>query len=67
MAALAAFVAMPAQAANEKLDPGEHDLSRSQARWARRDQAAFDLAPKHVAQIKKLTREGFATASCSTA
>ena len=60
MAALAAFlfVAMPAQAANEKLDPENTiylDLKDGRVVIKLRP----DLAPKHVAQIKKLTREGF--------
>jgi peptidylprolyl isomerase len=60
MAALAAFlfVAAPVQAANEKLDPENTiylDLKDGRVVIKLRP----DLAPKHVAQIKKLTREGF--------
>ena len=61
MAALAAaflFIAAPAQAASEKLDPENTiylDLKDGRVVIKLRP----DLAPKHVAQIKKLTREGF--------
>ena len=61
MAALAAaflFIAAPAQAAGEKLDPENTiylDLKDGRVVIKLRP----DLAPKHVAQIKKLTREGF--------
>jgi cyclophilin family peptidyl-prolyl cis-trans isomerase len=61
MAAFAAaflFVAAPAYAASEKLDPENTiylDLSYGRVVIKLRP----DLAPKHVAQIKKLTRQGF--------
>ena len=61
MAAFAAaflFIAAPAQAAGEKLDPENTiylDLKDGRVVIKLRP----DLAPKHVAQIKKLTREGF--------
>jgi len=60
MAAFAVFlfVAAPVQAANEKLDPENTiylDLKDGRVVIKLRP----DLAPKHVAQIKKLTREGF--------
>jgi peptidylprolyl isomerase len=61
MAAIAAaflFVAAPAQAASEKLDPENTiylDLKDGRVVIKLRP----DLAPNHVAQIKKLTREGF--------
>ena len=60
MAALAAFlfVAMPAQAAGGKLDP-ENTIYLDLKDGRVVIQLRPDLAPKHVAQIKKLTREGF--------
>ena len=58
IAAVFLFVAAPAQAAGEKLDPENTiylDLKDGRVVIKLRP----DLAPKHVAQIKKLTREGF--------
>jgi len=58
IAAVFLFVAAPAQAASEKLDPENTiylDLKDGRVVIKLRP----DLAPKHVAQIKKLTREGF--------
>jgi cyclophilin family peptidyl-prolyl cis-trans isomerase len=61
MSAIAAaflFFAVPAQAATEKLDPENTiylDLKDGRVVIKLRP----DLAPNHVAQIKKLTREGF--------
>lgn len=52
------FVAAPAIAASEKLDPENTlylDLKDGRVVIKLRP----DLAPKHVAQIKKLTRQGF--------
>jgi len=58
-AMLAVFLAVaPAMAASEKLDPENTiylDLKDGRVVIKLRP----DLAPKHVAQIKKLTREGF--------
>ena len=58
IAAAFLFIAAPAQAASEKLDPQNTiylDLKDGRVVIKLRP----DLAPKHVAQIKKLTREGF--------
>ncbi|MBN8900238.1 MAG: peptidylprolyl isomerase, partial [Rhodospirillales bacterium] len=58
IAAAFLFIAAPAQAASEKLDPENTiylDLKDGRVVIKLRP----DLAPNHVAQIKKLTREGF--------
>jgi len=58
IAAAFLFIAAPAQAATEKLDPENTiylDLKDGRVVIKLRP----DLAPNHVAQIKKLTRQGF--------
>ena len=52
------FAAAPVQAASEKLDP-ENTINLDLKDGRVVIKLRPDLAPKHVAQIKKLTREGF--------
>ena len=57
LAATLAFLALPASA--QQLDPENTIIMNTSASCSVTIQLRPDLAPKHVAQIKKLTRSGF--------